>query len=91
MNELVQLCIRGKCAKHLTKIVSNSFPSVRRITLQSLGREFLVRSFTEQDNRSQVKDLRLEGKIKLAKLFRLWPFVRAKRRLIDRLVSFSAC
>lgn len=88
LDNLVQLTIRSKCAKHLTKILSNYFPSVRRVTLQSLGREFLVRSFAELDQRSQVEKLTLDGKIKMAKLFRLWPFVRVRVRSIDRSLLF---
>ena len=76
LSNLLHLSIRGKCARHVTKILSSYFPRVRQVTLQSLGREFLLRPLTEHDQRSDVETLTLDGKIKMVKLFRLWPFVR---------------
>jgi hypothetical protein len=73
---LRQIFIQSKCAKYLSKIVSNYFPNVNRIRLNSMGKEFLVKSFHSQQCESQIEKLTLDGTIKLAKLFRLWPFVR---------------
>jgi hypothetical protein len=76
LNNLRQITIQSKCAKLITKIISIYFPNVNKIKLNSLGKEFIVKSFEHNKTKNQIEKLILDGTIKLVKLFRLWSFVR---------------
>jgi len=41
-----------------------------------MEREFVVKNFHHDQNKNAIEKLTLDGRIKLAKLFRLWSFVR---------------
>lgn len=77
LNYLDQIKIQSKSARFITKIISMYFPHVRRMKLNSMEREFLIKSFEHNPSENQIKILILDGTIKLAKLFRLWSFVRS--------------
>lgn len=76
LNDLYQVSIRSKCARFLIKILLIYFPHVYRMELNSMKKEFLIKSFDYPSNKTQITNLVLHGTIKLAKLFCLWSFVR---------------
>jgi hypothetical protein len=76
LTNLRQISIKSKCARFVTKIISNYFPNVYRMKLNSKQKEFIVKSFNHGETKSQIGQLILDGTIKLVKLFRLWSFVR---------------
>jgi len=76
LNNLCQISIQSKCARFITKIISIYFPNVNRIILNSMGKEFIVKSFEHNKRKNEIEKLILDGTIKLVKLFRLWSFVR---------------
>ncbi len=76
LNNLRQISIQSKCARFVTKIVSIYFPHVNRMVLNSMKREFVVKTFPHDQTKNAIEKLTLDGRIKLAKLFRLWSFVR---------------
>ena len=76
LENLRQISIQSKCARFLTKIISIYFPTINRLKLNSMEREFLVKSSDRNQRKSSIENLILDGTIKLAKLFRLWSFVR---------------
>jgi hypothetical protein len=41
-----------------------------------MKREFVVKTFPHDQTKNAIEKLTLDGRIKLAKLFRLWSFVR---------------
>ena len=75
-SHLRQISIQSKYARFLTKILSNYFPQVNRMILNSMQKEFVVKSFQIDQRKSQMEHLTLNGKIQLVKLFRLWSLVR---------------
>lgn len=77
LNYLYRITVQSKCAKFLTKILSVYFPNLKWISLNSMDKEFVVKSYSnDQIQISQIEKLILNGRIKLAKLARLWPYVR---------------
>ncbi|CAF3261685.1 unnamed protein product [Rotaria sp. Silwood2] len=79
---LRQISIESTCAKSIIKIISIYFPNVIRMILNSMQKEFLVKPFHNQTIKiSQIEKLTLDGRIKLAKLARLWSFVPNLRSL----------
>lgn len=76
LKNLYQVSIESKYAKYLTKIVSIYFPYVIRMRLNSMEKEFIVKSLSCDARKNQIEKLTLIGKIKLAKLARFWSFVR---------------
>ena len=80
LNHLDQIVIQSKSARFITKIMSMYFPRVRQMKLNSMEKEFLVKSLEHDPSQNQIRILMLDGTIKLAKLFRLWSFVREYRR-----------
>jgi len=72
---LVRLSIQSECAKYLLKILSIYFPLIEQIELHSCDNEFLLKCFKLEKQISQVQHLRLNGRIRLSKLFRLWPWI----------------
>lgn len=76
LNDLYQISIRSKYARFLIKILIIYFPRVYRMELNSMRKEFLIKSFDYPSNKTQIRNLILDGTIKLAKLFCLWSFVR---------------
>ncbi|CAF1052065.1 unnamed protein product [Adineta steineri] len=81
LNNLCQISIRAKCARFITKIISIYFPNVNRLILNSMEKEFLVKPFQHDKTKNRIEKLTLNGRIKLAKLFRLWSFVPNLRSL----------
>lgn len=75
LNDLYQISIRSKYARFLIKILIIYFPRVYRMELNSMRKEFLIKSFDYPSNKTQIRNLILDGTIKLAKLFCLWSFV----------------
>jgi hypothetical protein len=77
LNNLRQISIESKYARFLTKIISIYFPNVYQMKLNSMGKEFLVKSIDyNNQTKNRIEKLILNGTIKLVKLFRLWSFVR---------------
>lgn len=76
LNNLYQISIQSKCAKFLTKIISIYFPNVKRMILNAMGKEFIVKSSDNSKRKIHLEKLTLDGTIKFVKLFRLWSFVR---------------
>jgi hypothetical protein len=76
LDNLRQISIQSKYAKFITKILSIYFPNVKRMILNSMEKEFIVKSFQCDKTKNQIEKLILNGTIKLVKLFRLWSFVR---------------
>ena len=46
------------------------------MVLNSMEREFVVKTFPHDKTKNAIEKLTLDGRIKLAQLFRLWSFVR---------------
>ncbi|CAF3304035.1 unnamed protein product [Rotaria socialis] len=75
-NNLHQISIESKRVKFIMKIILIYFPNVNRMILNSMGKEFAVKSCHHDKNQiSQLEKLTLDGRIKLAKLARLWSFI----------------
>ena len=55
LNNLYEISIKSKCAKFLTKIISNYFVNVKRMKLNSINKEFIVKS---SDNNQRKKSNR---------------------------------
>ena len=73
---LVQLKIRSRCARSVSELISISFAGVRRMSLDSMGKPFIVKSRSRPTKPSQLRELELNGRMKLAHLSRLWSLVR---------------
>ncbi|UJR29844.1 hypothetical protein I4U23_017387 [Adineta vaga] len=75
LKNLEQISIESKITKFILKFLLIYFPHVKRMKLNSIGREFLLKTFHYERISNQIQCLILDGKIKLSKLFRLWPFL----------------
>ncbi|CAF1326758.1 unnamed protein product [Rotaria sordida] len=76
LNNLCQISIESTCAKFIIKIISIYFPNINRMILNSMQKEFLIKTFPHHQIKiSQIEKLTLNGRIKLAKLARFWSFV----------------
>ncbi|CAF1046098.1 unnamed protein product [Adineta ricciae] len=75
LTNLCQISVRSKLTKFLLKFILIYFPQVKRVKLNSMGKEYLLKSFPHNPIPNTIEYLTLQGRIKLAKLFRLWPHV----------------
>lgn len=75
LKDLWQVSIQSKCAKFLTKILLIYYPNVKRMTINSMRRGYLIKSSLFQQKTSEIESLILHGTIKLVQLFRFWSFV----------------
>ncbi len=62
--------------EQLQKLSQLSLNNLRRIRLNSMQREFIVKTFPHDKTKNHIENVTLDGRIKLAKLFRLWSFLR---------------
>ncbi len=88
LSNLRQISIQSKCAKYLTKIISIYFPNVYQMKLNSMEKEFIVKSFDHDKTKNRIEKLILDGTIKLVKLFRLWSFVRYTLKLNKKIFEY---
>jgi len=74
-DDLSQVSIQSKCARFLTRILCIYYPNIKQMRIDSMNKQFLLKSSQFTNQISQIENLVLLGTMKFVQLFRFWSFV----------------